>query len=105
MTQTGHAVRLAAATRPAALAGACRAGRSMSIPPRWRSTTGGSTRAPPIGRSSYWEVAKGKPFGIDIDPDAPLKPREALRHVGTAGEVAPEMEDIVRGRPLVSSTT
>ena len=48
--------------------------------------------------TSYWELAEGKPFGIDIDPDAPLKPREALRHVGGAA-VARDMEDIVRGRP------
>ena len=97
MTQTGHAVRLAAATARRHLLE--RAARALDVDPATLEVDDGRIHSRATNRTtSYWEVAEGKPFGIDIDPDAPLKPREALRHVGTAA-VAREMEDIVRGRP------
>ena len=97
MTQTGHAVRLAAATARRHLLE--RAAKALDVDPATLEVDDGRIHSRATNRTtSYWEVAQGKPFGIDIDPDAPLKPREALRHVGTAAE-AREMEDIVRGQP------
>ena len=96
MTQTGHAVRLAAATARRHLLE--RAARALDVDPATLEVDDGRIHSRATNRTtSYWELAAGKPFGIDIDPDAPLKPREALRHVGTAAE-ARGMEDIVRGR-------
>ena len=97
MTQTGHAVRLAAATARRHLLE--RAARALDVDPATLEVDDGRIHSRATNRTtSYWELAEGKPFGIDIDPDAPLKPREALRHVGGAA-VARDMEDIVRGRP------
>ena len=97
MTQTGHAVRLAAATARRHLLE--RAAWALDVDPATLEVDDGRIHSRATNRTtSYWELAEGKPFGIDIDPDAPLKPRGALRHVGTEA-VAREMEDIVRGRP------
>ena len=97
MTQTGHAVRLAAATARRHLLE--RAARALDVDLATLEVDDGRIHSRATNRTtSYWELAEGKPFGIDIDPDAPLKPREALRHVGGAA-VARDMEDIVRGRP------
>ena len=97
MTQTGGAVRLAAATARRHLLE--RAARLLDVDPATLEVDDGAIHSRATNRTtSYWELAEGEPFGIDIDPDAPLKPRAALRHVGT-GAVARGMEDIVRGRP------
>ncbi len=96
MTQTGHAVRLAAATARRHLLE--RAARALGVDPATLEVDDGRIHSRATNRTtSYWELAEGKPFGIDIDADAPLKPRGALRHVGAAAE-ARGMEDIVRGR-------
>ena len=97
MTQTGGAVRLAAATARRHLLE--RAARLLDVDPATLEVDDGTVHSRATNRTtSYWELAEGEPFGIDIDADAPLKPREALRHVGT-GAAARGMEDIVRGRP------
>ena len=97
MTQTGEAVRLAAATARHHLL--ARAARLLDVDPATLEVDDGTIHSRATNRqTSYWELAEGVPFGIDIDPDAPLKPREALGHVGTAA-TAREMENIVRGRP------
>ena len=97
MTQTGEAVRRAAATARRHLLE--RAAQALDVDPATLEVDDGTIHSRATNRTtSYWELAEGKPFGIDIDPDAPLKPREALRHVGTSAE-ARGMEDIVRGRP------
>ncbi len=97
MTQTGEAVRRAAATARRHLLG--QAARALDVDPATLEVDDGTIHSRATNRqTSYWELMEGKPFGIDIDPDAPLKPREALRHVGTSA-IARGMEDIVRGRP------
>ena len=97
MTQTGHAVRLAAATARRDLLD--RAARLLGVDPATLEVDDGTIHSRATNRTTdYWALAEGRPFGIDIDADAPLRPRGALRHVGTAA-TAREMEDIVRGRP------
>ena len=97
MTQTGEAVRRAAATARRHLLD--RAAQALDVDPATLEVDDGTIHSRATNRqTSYWELMEGKPFGIDIDPDAPLKPREALRHVGTSA-IARGMEDIVRGRP------
>ena len=97
MTQTGEAVRRAAATARRYLLD--RAAQALDVDPATLEVDDGTIHSRATNRqTSYWELMEGKPFGIDIDPDAPLKPREALRHVGTSA-IARGMEDIVRGRP------
>ena len=97
MTQTGEAVRRAAATARRHLL--ARAASLLDVDAATLEVDDGTVHSRATNRTtSYWELAEGTPFGIDVDPDAPLKPREALRHVGTAA-TAREMEDLVRGRP------
>ena len=97
MTQTGEAVRRAAATARRHLLD--RAAQALDVDPATLEVDDGTIHSRATNRqTSYWELMEGKPFGIGIDPDAPLKPREALRHVGTSA-IARGMEDIVRGRP------
>ena len=97
MTQTGEAVRRAAATARRHLLE--RAARLLDVDPATLEVDDGTIHSRATNRqTSYWELAEGEPFGIGIDPDAPLRPREALRHVGTAA-TARDLEDIVRGRP------
>ena len=97
MTQTGEAVRRAAATARQHLLD--RAARALDVDPATLEVDDGTVQSRATNRQTdYWELAEGKPFGIDVDPDAPLKPRGALRHVGTAA-AARGMEDIARGRP------
>ena len=97
MTQTGDAVRRAAATARRHLLD--RAARALDVDPETLEVDDGTIHSRATNRqTSYWELAEGEPFGIDVDPESPLKPREALRLVGTAAE-ARGMEDIVRGRP------
>ena len=97
MTQTGEAVRRAAATARRHLLE--RAARALDVDPSTLEVDDGTVHSRATNlQTDYWELAEGRPFGIDIDPGAPLKPREALRHVGTAA-TARGMEDIVRGRP------
>ena len=97
MTQTGEAVRRAAATARRHLLE--RAARLLDVDPATLEVDDGTIHSRATNRqTSYWALAGGEKFGIDIDPDAPLRPREALRHVGTAA-VARDLEDILRGRP------
>ena len=97
MTQTGEAVRRAAATARRHLLD--RAARLLDVDPATLEVDDGTIHSRATNRqTSYWELAAGEPFGIDVDADAPLKPRAALRHVGTAA-TARDMEDIVRGGP------
>ncbi|MDE0059837.1 MAG: molybdopterin-dependent oxidoreductase [Defluviicoccus sp.] len=97
MTQTGEAVRRAAATARRHLLE--RAARLLDVDPATLEVDDGTIHSRATNRqTSYWELAEGEKFGIDVDPDAPLRPREALSHVGTAA-VARDLEDIVRGRP------
>ena len=97
MAQTGNAVRLTAATaRRHFLA---RAACVLGVDVATLEVEDGEIHSHATNRrTSYWELAADGPFGIDIDPDAPLKPRTALRHVGTAATPR-GLEDIVRGRP------
>ena len=97
MTQTGEAVRRAAATARRHLLD--RAARLLDVDPATLEVDDGTIQSRATNRqTSYWELAAGEPFGIDVDADAPLKPRAALRHVGTAA-TARDMADIVRGSP------
>ena len=97
MTQTGDAVRRAAATARRDLLE--RAARMLGVDPATLEVDDGTIHSRATNRTTdYWELAEGAPFGIDIDADAPLMPRAALNHVGAAATPR-EMEDIVRGRP------
>ena len=97
MAQTGNAVRLAAATARRHLLE--RAARALGVDIAALEADDGAIHSRATNRkTSYWELAAGRPFGIDVDPDAPLRPREALRHVGAAA-AARGMEALVRGRP------
>ncbi len=96
MTQTGNAVRLAAATARRHLLE--RAARALDVDPAELEVDNGTIHARTTNRKTdYWELAAGAPFGIDVDPAAPLRPRAALGHVGGAAG-ARGLEDIVRGR-------
>ena len=95
MAQTGNAVRQAAATARRHLL--ARAACVLGVDVATLEVEDGEIRSHATNRrTSYWELAADGPFGIDVDPDAPLKPRTALRHVGTAA-LARGLEDIVRG--------
>ena len=97
MAQSGNAVRLAAATARRHMLE--QAARTLEVDSATLEVDDGTIHSRATNRkTSYWELAAGRPFGIDVDPDAPLKPREALRHVGTAA-TAREMQALVRGRP------
>ena len=97
MAQTGNAVRLAAATARRHLLE--RASRALDVDPAELEVDNGTIHARTTNRKiDYWELAAGAPFGIDVDPAAPLRPRAALGHVGGAAG-ARGLEDIVRGRP------
>ena len=97
MVQSGNAVRLAAATARRRLLE--RAARMLEVDIATLEVDDGTIHSRATNRNTtYWELAAGRPFGIAVDPGAPLKPREALRHVGTAA-TARGMEELVRGRP------
>ena len=97
MAQSGNAVRLAAATARRHLLE--RAARMLDVDVAALEVDDGAIHSRATNRkTSYWELAAGRPFGIDVDPAAPLRPREALSHVGTAA-TARGMEALVRGRP------
>ena len=97
MAQTGNAVQLAAATARRHLLE--RAGRALDVDPAELEVDNGTIHARTTNRKTdYWELAAGAPFGIDVDPAAPLRPRGALGHIGGAAG-ARGLEDIVRGRP------
>ncbi len=97
MAQSGNAVRLAAATARRHLLE--RAAAMLDVDVATLEVDDGAIHARATNRrTDYWELAAGRPLGIDVDPEARLRPREALSHVGgTAG--ARGLEDIVRGRP------
>lgn len=97
MVQSGSAVRLAAATARRHLLE--QAARMLDVDVAALEVDDGAIHSRATNRkTSYWELAAGRPFGIDVDPAAPLRPREALGHVGTAA-TARAMEALVRGRP------
>ena len=97
MAQTGNAVRLAAATARRHLLE--RAARMLDVDVAALEVDDGTIHSRATNRkTSYWELAAGGPFGIDVDPAAPLRPREALSRVRTAA-TARGMEALVRGRP------
>ena len=97
MAQTGNAVRLAAATARRHLLE--RAARALEVDPAELEVDDGAIHSRATNRKTdWWELAAGRPFGIDVDPAAPLRPRAALGHVGGAAR-ARGLEDILRGRP------
>ena len=97
MVQTGNAVRLAAATARRHLL--ARAARVLDVDVAALEVDDGAIHSRATNRkTSYWELAAGRPLGIDVDPEAPLRPPAALRHAGTAA-TARGLEDVVRGRP------
>ncbi len=97
MAQSGNAVRLAAATARRHLLE--RAARALEVDIAALEVDDGMIHSRATNRKTdYWDLAAGRPFGIAVDPDAPLRPREALRHVGTAA-TARGMEELVRGQP------
>ena len=98
MAQTGNAVRLAAATARRQLLE--RAAGALDVDIAALEVDDGTIHSRATNRkTSYWELAAaGGSFGIAVDPAAPLKPRGALQHVGTAA-TARGMEALVRGRP------
>ncbi|MDE0409893.1 MAG: molybdopterin-dependent oxidoreductase, partial [Alphaproteobacteria bacterium] len=97
MAQTGNAVRLAAATARRHLLE--RAARALEVDPAELEVDDGAVHSRATNRKTdWWELAAGRPFGIDVDPAAPLRPRAVLGHVGGAAR-ARGLEDIVRGRP------
>ena len=97
MAQTGNAVRLAAATARRHLLE--RAARALEVDPAELEVDDGAVHSRATNRKTdWWELAAGRPFGIDVDPAAPLRPRAALSHVGGAAR-ARGLEDILRGRP------
>ncbi len=97
MARSGNAVRLAAATARRHMLE--QAAGALEVDSATLEVDDGTIHSRATNRNTtYWELAAGRPFGIALDPGAPLKPREALRHVGTAA-TARGMEDLVRGRP------
>ena len=97
MAQTGNAVRLAAATARRHLLE--RAARALEVDIATLEVDDGTVHSRTTNRkTSYWELGDGEQFGIAVDPDALLKPREALQRVGAAA-TARGMEALVRGRP------
>ena len=97
MVHTGNAVRLAAATARRHLLE--RAASILEVDIATLEVDDGAVHSRATNRkTTWWELAGGRPFGIDVDPDAPLRPPAALRHVGGAAE-ARGLEDILRGRP------
>ncbi|MCY4503975.1 MAG: molybdopterin-dependent oxidoreductase, partial [Alphaproteobacteria bacterium] len=94
MAQTGNAVRLAAPTARGQLLE--RAAGMLEVDIATLEVDDGTIHSRATNRkTNYWELAAGRPLGIAVDPDAPLRPREALRHVGTAA-MARGMEALVR---------
>ncbi len=96
MAQTGNAIRLAAATARRRLLE--QAARALEVDPAELEVDDGTIHSRVTNRKTdYWELAAGRPFGIAVDADAPLRPRAALGRVG--GAARPRgLEDIVRGR-------
>ncbi len=97
MAQTGNAVRLAAATARQHMLE--HAARALEVGIATLEVDDGTIHSRATNRkTSYSELGDGRQFGIAVDPDAPLKPRAALRHIGTAA-TARGMEELVLGRP------
>ena len=97
MAQTGNAVRLAAATARQHMLE--RAARALEVGIATLEVDDGTIHSRATNRkTSYSELGDGRQFGIAVDPDAPVKPRAALRHIGTAA-TARGMEELVLGRP------
>ena len=97
MAQSGSAVRLAAATARRHLLE--RAAEALNVDLAALEVDDGTIHSRATNRkTSYWELAAGRPLGIAVDPVAVPKPREALQHVGAAA-AARGMEALVRGRP------
>ena len=87
MSQSGNAVRLAAATARRHLFG--RAARALNVDPDTLEVDDGTIHSRATNRkTSYWDLAAGRPLGIDVDPDAPLKPRAALAPCRNGGDGA-----------------
>ena len=72
MAETGNAVRLASATLRHHLLGL--ASRALEVDVASLEVDDGVIHSRATNRSTtYWELTGGKPFGIEVDPDAVLK--------------------------------
>ncbi len=97
MSQSGDAVRLAAATARRHLL--ARAAQTLDVDPGTLEVDDGRIHSRATNRSSsYWQLAADKPLGIAVDPEAPLRASPARRYAGTAATPR-GMHDLVRGRP------
>ena len=105
--QSGIAVRLACATARRYLLR--RAANIMGVPEDSEGGFGlrledGLVRAEGVNRVlRYEELLDGEPFGIAVDPDAPLKPSNEYRLVGASDlpldpSLAPPIPDLLNGK-------
>jgi nicotinate dehydrogenase subunit B len=98
MEESGHALRLAAATarrRLLALAADALdvAGDSLEV-------ADGLIRSRATNRSTtYWDLLGDQSFGIEVDLAAPLKAPDALRHIGHTASPR-GIEELVSGRAI-----
>jgi len=95
MEESGEAVRRAAATARRHLLDLA-AGR-LEADPAALEVTDGVVRAPGSNRSTtWWELAGGRPLGMPVDPEAPVKAPGAHRVLGRPRQ-APELTGLVMG--------
>jgi CO/xanthine dehydrogenase Mo-binding subunit len=95
MEESGEAVRRASATARRHLL--ARAAQALNVAEDSLEVADGLIRSRATNRSiTYWELAGGKPLGIEIDANVPLKAPGTFRHIGTA-VTARGMADTVQG--------
>lgn len=98
MEESGHALRLAAATARARLL-ALAAG-ALEVAAGTLEVADGLIRSRATNRSTtYWELQGDRPFEIGVDHDAPIKAPDALRHIGRAA-IPRGVVDLVSGRTI-----
>ncbi len=97
MDETGNAVRMASATRRHHLLGL--AALALDVDAASLEVDDGMIQSRATNRTTtYWDLAGGKPFEIEVDADAAIKPPDQLRRVGRHA-VARGMAEIVTGQP------
>jgi len=96
MEESGHALRLAAATARRHLL--ARAAQALDVAQDSLDVADGLIRARASNRSvTYWDLLGDEPFGIAVDLAIEVKPPEALQHIGRAAQPR-DIADIVSGR-------
>jgi CO/xanthine dehydrogenase Mo-binding subunit len=98
MEESGHALRLAAATAKRRLLAL--AASALQVAESSLEVADGLIRSRATNRSTtYWDLQGDRPFGMAVDLAAPIKAPNALRHVGRA-TIPRGMTDLVSGRTI-----